>query len=139
MLKKEFYKIANFNHYGLAVKGFEKPVKFYNNIGYNCSSPVVDDHQRVELVMCTSEHFPNIELIRPIDSLSPVTNYLKNSNEVIYHTCFEVKSIEKVLETIKESNRIIPITKATPAVFFDDRYVSFYYIKDVGLFEFLIK
>ncbi len=139
MLKKQFYEIADFHHFGLAVKDFEKPIRFYSSIGYNCSEPIIDDLQRVELVMCTSEHFPNVELVKPIDDQSPVKNYLKNSNEVIYHTCFEVESIKKTLEIIKSESRVILISKPKQAILFNNRCVSFYYIQNVGLFEFLVK
>ena len=139
MLRNQFYKVADFHHFGLAVKEFERPIRFYNTIGYNCSAPIRDDLRGVELVMCTSEHLPNIELIRPIDDQSPIKNYLKNSNEVIYHTCFEVESVEKTLEIIKNKSRVILVSKPTPAVLFDNRCVSFYYIQNVGLFEFLVK
>lgn len=139
MLDDEFYQLARFHHIGLAVKDFQDAVAFWGNIGYFCTSPIRDDMQNVELIMCTSKYFPSVELIKPVNERSPIVNYLKNYNEIIYHICFEVDSLKRVLEIIKRSNKIICAMKAKDAVLFNNRLVSFYYIKDVGLFEFLEK
>jgi len=135
----EFKEIAKFHHFGLAVKDFNNPIKFYKNIGYVCSEPLKDNIQGVEIIMCLSNFFPNVELVTPIEENSPIKNFLKNNNELIYHICYEVQSLEKVLEIIKRTNRVICANKPKPAILFNNKFVSFYYIKDVGLIEFLEK
>lgn len=128
-----------FNHFGLAVKQFDKAILFYENLGYNCSQPVIDPLQNVELVLCTSEKYPTVELVKPINDKSPVINYLNKNNEIIYHICYEVDDIENDLRKLFSKSKTICVSKPTPAILFDNRLVSFYYINNVGLIELLQK
>lgn len=127
---------VKFHHFGLAVKTFDKALKFYENLNYDCSKRVIDHIQNVELILCTSRDFPSVELIKPINNLSPIMNYLKNNNQMIYHTCYEIdNNIE--IKKLFAKNRVICISKPQPAVLFNDRLVSFYYLPDVGVIEIL--
>jgi methylmalonyl-CoA/ethylmalonyl-CoA epimerase len=125
-----------FHHFGLAVKSFDSALKFYGNLNYNCSNPIVDELQKVELIICTSDIFPSVELIKPINEESPIINYLKKTNEIIYHTCYEIFD-DHQLKFIFKQNRAICISKPKPAILFDNRLVSFYYIHNVGIIEIL--
>ena len=127
-----------FHHYGLAVKHFTKATIFYQQLGYDCSEPVIDLLQNVELVLCTSPNYPTVELVKPINEKSPIINYLKNCNEMIYHICYEIDNIANV-KKLFPNNRVICTSKPKPAILFDNRLVSFYYINDVGLVELLQK
>lgn len=128
-----------FHHFGLALKEFEVALRFYRNLDYDVSKPIVDRIQNVELIMCTSKIFPSVELIKPINKKSPINNYLSKNNEIIYHTCYEIEDHKKGLEKLFLKNRAICISKPKPAILFDGRLVSFYYIKDVGIIEILQK
>ena len=92
--------------------------------------------QNVELILCTSEQYPTVELVKPLNDKSPIINYLNKSNEIIYHICYEVNSIENIKELFSD-NRAICVSEPKPAILFNNRLVSFYYIKNVGLFEVL--
>lgn len=131
--------VAVFHHIGIAVKDFKASVRFYTGLGYEASEPVMDKYQNVELVMLKSDTFPNIELIKPVDENSPVNNYLKNYNETIYHFCYETNDLKETLDILSKDYRVLCISKPKPAVLFDGSKVSFYYIKDVGIVEFLEK
>ena len=61
LIKKENPGIQ-FHHIGLALKKFDHAIKFYNNLGYHCTNPVIDTFQKVEVVLCTSKISPAIEL-----------------------------------------------------------------------------
>lgn len=126
-----------FHHFGLAVKSFSKAAAFYENLGYRVPSPVFDPLQNVELILCTSEAQPAVELVKPVGDDTPVTNYLSKNNEMIYHTCYEVDEIEQDIKTLFQANRAICVSKPKPAVLFDNRLVSFYYVSNVGLIELL--
>ena len=127
-----------FNHLGLAVKRFSDALAFYKNLGYHCTDPVIDSLQNVEIILCTSVKFPTVELIKPINDKSPINNYLNKCNEMIYHICYEVEKIENV-KKLFPNNRVFCTSKPKPAILFDNRLVSFYYINDVGLIELLQK
>jgi len=127
----------NFHHYGLALKDFNNAIKFHANLGYQCSEIIFDSLQNVELVLCTSDNFPTVELVKPYNSNSPISNYLKKNNEMIYHVCYEINNYEEDLIRIFGENRAICVSTPKPAILFENRLVSFYYITDVGLIELL--
>ena len=129
----------NFHHYGLALKEFNNAIKFHTNLGYHCTEKIYDSLQNVELVLCTSNYFPTVELVKPSNSNSPINNYLKKNNEMIYHVCYEINDSEEDLRIIFGKNRAICVSTPKPAILFDNRLVSFYYINDVGLIELLQK
>lgn len=128
---------GTFHHLGIAVKDFERSVKFYEGLGYASSRQVVDTLQKVELVMLTSEALPAIELIRPTGSDSPASRYLKYSDEAMYHICYEVSDLKKMLAALQVTHRVICVSGQKPAVLFGGSAVSFYCIQGVGLVEFL--
>lgn len=139
MSGRKFEDIASFHHLGIAVRDFGTAKAFYTTLGYTCSAPVVDKLQNVELMMCESPVFPDLELIRPLDETSPVNNFLEKSSEKIYHLGFTVKDIPEVVAVLEKNHSIYCISEAKPATLFADKEVSFYYVPNVGLFEFIEK
>ena len=129
--------LIKFHHFGLALRDFEVALRFYRNLNYDISKPIVDKIQNVELIMCTSKTSPSVELIKPVNKKSPINNYLSKNNEIIYHTCYEIKNYEEGIEKLFSKNRAICISKPKPAILFGYRFVSFYYIKGVGIIEIL--
>lgn len=136
-LSDEIKQLVKFHHIGIAVRSFEKSLNYYNALGYECSIPVIDPHQEVELILCKSDVFPWVELIKPISDDSPVMNYLKNAKEAMYHQCYTTTDINRTLDLLKTKNRVICVSKPYPAVLFYGEKVSFYYISGVGLMEFI--
>ncbi len=128
-----------FHHFGVALKNFPKALTFYKNLGYKFTKPIIDPLQDVELVLCTSSKFPTVELVKPISNRSPIINYLSKNNEMIYHICYELDDIDKDIKRLFHNSRTICVSKSQPAILFDNRLVSFYYINDVGLIEILQK
>ncbi|MBI4964437.1 MAG: VOC family protein [Desulfomonile tiedjei] len=137
MLDESVFRQARFNHFGLAVRDLASACTFYQALGYQCSDPIVDMSQEVEIVMCRSALLPDVELLKPLHDKSPVSRSLKTSDAVIYHICLEVDNLEEFLKSLKATHRVVCVKPRTPAVLFDQRPVSFYYVKGVGLFEFL--
>ncbi|NQV18396.1 MAG: VOC family protein [Armatimonadetes bacterium] len=128
-----------FHHFGLALKDFSKAIEFYKKLGYDHTEPIIDSLQNVELVLCTSEKHPTVELVKPINNNSPITNYLSKNNEMIYHVCYEVEDIARDIKILFSNYRAFCVSKPKPAILFDNRLVSFYYINNVGLIEVLQK
>ena len=111
----------------------------YSNLNYDFSKPIADKIQNVELIMCTSKVFPSVELIKPVNKKSPINNYLSKNNEIIYHTCYEIENYKEGIKKLFSKNKAICISKPKPAILFNDRLVSFYYVEDVGIIEILQK
>ncbi|UCC95304.1 MAG: VOC family protein [Candidatus Omnitrophota bacterium] len=137
MLEGKLKDLVSFHHIGIAVRDFAHSVNFYKSLGYKCSDPVVDNTQNVELVMLYSNSFPSIELVKPINKESPINNYLKDKEEVIYHICYTTKNLQMVLDILKSEHRVICVKRQQPTNAFNDNLISFYYIKNVGIVEFL--
>jgi methylmalonyl-CoA/ethylmalonyl-CoA epimerase len=57
----------------------------------------------------------------------------------MYHYSYEVDSFEEVEKELKKSFRVFNVSKPKPAILFDNRLVSFYYIIGVGLIELLLR
>jgi len=119
------------------VRDFSKSIEFYKALNYSIQGPVIDELQNAELMICLSDSSPPVELIKPINEHSPVKNILEKSNEQIYHVCYEVNDIRKVELLFKKNYNSICVKKPTPAILFNNRLVSFYYIKGIGLIELL--
>jgi len=132
-------KYVKFHHYGIAVKNFDKAILFHRNLGYTVGDEVYDELQNVFLILCVSKNFPNVELVRPADTKSPINGYLKKSNEIIYHACYELDTNNITVDEFFAANRYICVSKPKPAILFNNRLVSFYYLSDVGLIEILEK
>ena len=47
---------VKFHHFGLAVRTFDKALKFYENLNYDCSKRIIDRIQNVELIY-TKDNF----------------------------------------------------------------------------------
>ena len=130
---------VKFHHYGLALKTFGDAIRFHSNLGYTCSKKIFDEVQNVNLVLCTSDSYPTVELVSPVDEKSPINNYLKKNNEMIYHTCYEVDTTKISINDFFSRNRFICTSNPKPAIIFNNRLVSFYYVNNVGLIEILEK
>lgn len=127
-----------FHHFGLAVRRVDPALKFLTGLGYEPGEPVRDDLQNVNLIYCTNPTMPAVEIIWPTDTAGPVSEILKFSDELIYHSCFESANLQKSLATIREDhNSIVCISPPQPAPLFGGRKVSFYYVRGFGLVEIL--
>ncbi|MDX9943116.1 MAG: VOC family protein [Bacteroidales bacterium] len=126
-----------FHHFGLAVFDFEPAAGFFKRLGYRIGFPVADPLQNVELVMCTSDNQPGVELIKALNEESPVWPFLRKNNEMIYHACYRVKNIQQAMQEQFNGLRVITISPPKPAIMFLGGTVAFYFVKGIGLIELL--
>ncbi len=128
----------SFHHFGLAVKQVDRALKFLTGLGYEIGEPVRDDLQNVNLILCTSQTMPGVEIIWPTETTGPVSDILKFSDEMIYHSCYESSDVEASIAAIKaEGNSVVCVAPSQPAPLFGGRKVSFYYIRGFGMIEIL--
>jgi len=127
-----------FHHLGLAVKHPEKAISLLEGLGYDIGPTVKDNLQNVNLVLCTSQSMPSIEVISETETAGPLASILSLKSSMIYHVCYETESLANSLDAIKRDNhRVIPISQPKPAVLFSGRHVSFYHIDGFGMIEIL--
>lgn len=126
-----------FHHLGLAVRDNATAIKFLEMQKYSIGPIVNDPLQKVNLIFCSHPTEPAVELVFKSNEDGPITKILSTRNELIYHICYETESLTQSLKILDTVGRAIPVSKPTPAILFDNRLVSFYFLKGVGLIEFL--
>ena len=125
----------SFHHLGLAVRTPENALVFVKGLDYEIHPSIYDNFQNVNLILCSHELMPNIEIIFPSDTPGPLDNILKKNSELIYHICYSTMDLEQSLEKIKFINKIIAVTYPKPAILFSNKLVSFYKVIGFGLIE----
>lgn len=96
------------NHLGIATKGIEEALKFYENaLGLkNVHTEVVED-QKVRVAMLPIGE-TRIELLEPTSEDSPISKFLEKRGGGIHHIAVEVEDIEAALLKLKsEGARLI--------------------------------
>ena len=134
------HKCLKFHHFGLATENIEKSKKNLEYFGYRFSKTIADKNQKVNLSFGVMNAFPSIELVGINKKFkhNPLSNFLKKYYSNIYHICFEITDIENFdFKNFIDKFKFICVSKATPAILFKNRKVSFYYIKNIGLIEIL--
>ena len=124
------------HHIGFVVENIEQSVEIFELIGLKKSGEKVEDlNQNNFLQMMEDSNGNRIELIEPIDENSTVNKY----NKGLHHLAFTTNNEEELLKTIK-ANRLGKIfTKDIPAPLFNNKNVSFGYLKNDLLIEIVSK
>ncbi len=123
-----------FHHIGYAVFSLDATAAIYEKAGYRRSETIFDPLQNVNICWLTKEGFPTVELLAPVDEMSPVNGTLKKSGVSPYHCCYVVERIEDAVAELKRQKYIV-VKKAAEAVAFNGSRVCFLFNKDVGLIE----
>ena len=97
-----------------------------------------DELQGVDLVLCTSPAMPTVEVVSRASEKGPLDAILKRTDAQIYHVCYEVDDLPAVLGELRAAgHRPLCVVPAKPAILFGGRLVSFHYLANFGLVEFL--
>ena len=99
----------------------------------------IDLNQNVRAILCKLDKLPSVELVKPLDHNSPLKKYIKKNNEIIYHVCYKVDISKISITDLFINNNYLCESDPKPAFLLNNRNVSFYYLKDVGLIEILEK
>jgi methylmalonyl-CoA/ethylmalonyl-CoA epimerase len=127
-----------FHHFGLAVRDSKFASKFLFGLGYHIGNSVYDPLQRVNLILATADNSPDVELISPSNEPGPLDKLLSNRNELLYHVCYISDNVESSINLLNtDLIRTITVTRPKPAILFEGRLVSFYYVHGFGLIEIL--
>ena len=129
------------HHIGVATADMEKAIAHHEMLFHiKPITPIIEDPvQNVSVVLLSNSELSDtpIELIAPLNKVSPVSNFLEKAIH-LYHICFEVDNIDSALaEAIK--NKSILLSKPAPAKLFNNRRVAFVYTSDGYIVEFLEK
>ena len=131
--------IKKFHHYGLAIESFDVTSKYLKSLNYELGQSVYDENQKIFCSLNTHTTLPPIELLWAGTEKSPIDNILKNKGSSIYHICYEVEDLDKLLQELKSNNiKFLCISQPKPAILFNYRRVCFYHIHGFGIVEYLL-
>ena len=123
-----------FHHIGVAVKDIDATAAIYEGAGYRMSDIVFDPIQNVDICWLTKEGAPIVELLAPVDEMSPVCKTLEKNGVTPYHCCYVVDNIDEAVKELRKE-RYVLTSKPEPAVAFCGSRVCFLFNKNVGLIE----
>ena len=127
-----------FHHIAVATKDIKKSISKFEGLGFNSSIITIDTNQNVSVCFLNKLGHPQIELVEPLNSKSPVSEILRKSGTTTYHFCYVVEDIDKqILELRKQS--FILLQKPIEASAFNNNKICFLYNSDIGLIELLEK
>ena len=130
----------SFHHLGLAVANPEGAARYLEGLGYTAGPDIFDPLQHVRLCMYEHATMPDVEIVYPQSSDSPIKKIVeKNQNGLVYHICYTTDDLDATLEQLGEEGgfRLFEVAPPTPAVLFGGKSVSFYVIDGFGLIEIL--
>lgn len=123
-----------FHHIGIAVKDISATAAVYVAGGYKQSETIYDPNQNVNICWLTKDEMPVVELLEPVDNLSPVNKILEKNGVIPYHVCYVVNDMEKAIIELRKMKYIV-VSKPLEAVAICGSRVCFLYNKNVGLIE----
>jgi methylmalonyl-CoA/ethylmalonyl-CoA epimerase len=126
----------SFHHVGVVTNDLKASAEVYEKLGYRASPVVEDPIQGVQIVLCSREGEPLIELIAPATAESPAKPWLERIKAGPYHTCYEVDRLDDAVEALRNMG-FFPVSDPSPAVAFGGRSVVFLWGAATGLLELL--
>ena len=91
----------NLDHIGIAVKSVDKATTIYTLLGLTVESVEVVESQHVKTAHIKTDS-TYIELLEPINELSPVYKFIQKKGEGLHHLAFHVEDIYKSIELLKK-------------------------------------
>nr|WP_205004071.1 methylmalonyl-CoA epimerase [Scopulibacillus daqui] len=100
-MKESTFESQNIDHIGIAVKSLEKSIPLYQeilNFEYEGTEELED--QQVRAAFFKTGH-SRIELLEPMNHLSPVATFIKKRGEGIHHIALKVENIDERIQQLK--------------------------------------
>lgn len=119
-----------FHHIGIATENIDNALEYLKNILEikNISEVVYDKNQDATLCMVTLEDGTKLELVS-----GNVVEKIVKKRQFLYHTCYEVKDIDKEIEKLEKLDGFL-VSSPKEAILFDNKKVAFL-MTNIGLME----
>lgn len=120
------------HHIGVVVKNIDEHFQKYfkEALGYDeISQTYTDEKIGVKVAFINMNDKIYLELVQPLDSKSPVYNFLQKRGQTLHHLCFEVDDVSVKCKELRDKNYMVTMP-ATPAVAFGGRNVAFLMSKE---------
>lgn len=123
-----------FHHIGIATDSILKTSSYYLKMGYVMSEVMYDPVQDVNISFLKKDGMPEIELLEPNSSASPVSRTLEKLGVTPYHVCYSVPDIDVALLELRRE-KFLPLFKPVGAVALSNKKICFLFNKNFGLIE----
>ena len=121
-----------FHHIGIATENINDSLEYLKNILEidQISEVVYDKNQDAKLCMVTLKDGTKLELVS-----GNVVEKIVKKRQFLYHTCYEVKDIDKEIEKLEKLDAFL-ISSPKEAILFNNKKVAFL-MTNIGLMELL--
>ena len=122
------------SHIGYAVSSLENAAAQFETLGYAVEGGVTCDavrHVRIQFLR-SGDHV--VELVAPLDEMSPVNDVLRKKGSSPYHICYETEDMSADIERLKKQG-FKPISKPLAAPALNGHPVCFLFSPVIGLIE----
>ena len=119
-----------FHHIGIATENINDSLEYLKNILEidQISEVVYDKNQDAKLCMVTLKDGTKLELVS-----GNVVEKIVKKRQFLYHTCYEVKDIDKEIEKLEKLDAFL-ISSPKEAILFNNKKVAFL-MTNIGLME----
>lgn len=119
-----------FHHIGIATENIDEALEYLKNIFEikEISEAIYDKNQDATLCMVTLEDGTKLELVS-----GNIVEKIVKKRQFLYHTCYEVKDIEKEIEKLEKLDGFL-VSSPKEAILFKGKRVAFL-MTNIGLME----
>lgn len=142
MNKKNLEDVCpRFHHIGWAVHSIDAALESFAVLGYvHHADSVVDASRNVRICILESASGPCIELVEPLNVLSPISALLEKNGPQPYHICLSLSSSDfEAFRGKLRKNGFLEIIPRQEAPALDGRDVVFFYSTHLGLIELVLE
>jgi methylmalonyl-CoA/ethylmalonyl-CoA epimerase len=126
------------HHIGYVVKDLNKSLELFKKLGFEIDKELIRDEKRSVDILFLKNGYFLVEIISPINSKSPIINYLNKMGNTPYHFCYETNDLEKTIKELRK-NKFIIVESPSDAIAINNQKVAFLYNPHYGLIEILEK
>lgn len=126
-------EIIGVDHIGYAVNDMTSAKRYFEALGYSFGDEKADELRKVNVCVGKSGGV-KVEILAPLDGTkSPIDGILKKMGSTPYHICYNVKSMESVLEKMQNMGYTL-MGYPTPSEPLGGE-VCFLYSAEIGIVE----
>ena len=126
--------LKEIDHIGYAVHDILKTAQYYVEGGWSLSNMYEETIQNTKIAFLTKSGQPTIELVSPLDGVSPVDNILKHNGVSPYHMCYVVDDMMAAVEELYEEG-FKPLFMPVRTIAMDNREICYLHHMELGAIE----
>jgi len=129
---------STLHHIGFVVAAIHSAMPgFLRTLNASWDEKIFEDpHQQVRVAFLTRSGEPQIELVEPLSTDSPVNKFLLEKGGGLHHLCYQTNDLEAELRSIRARGAML-VKRPLPAVAFEGRRIAWVLTRENLLVELL--